>query len=108
MTLEATLTVTVTDAATFQFQVENTGDSPVDLQFSSGKQADIAVSADGEERWRWSEGLMFTQALQTRTLAPGETFEQEFVWEAPPDGEYSATATLEANLRQTAETTFSV
>lgn len=108
MSLESTLDATVDDAVEFQFRVRNTGDSPVDLQFRSGKVADVTVSDGDEEVWRWSDDRMFTQALQSRTLAPGETLEQAFTWDDPQPGRYTATGTLAAQQDAEATTTLSV
>ena len=108
MALEAHLEVSVNSTATFTFSVTNGEDSPVELTFRSGKVADVAVTESGEEVWRWSDGRMFTQALQTRTLDSGETVEQEFVWEDPPAGEYEAVATLASEPGAEADATFTV
>lgn len=106
MALDSHLDVTVTDTAVeFTFTVTNADTEPVDLEFRSGKAADIAVSEDDRERWRWSEGKLFTQALQTETLAPGESFLQEGVWQDPPPGEYTAEAWMETRTLQLAERT---
>ena len=115
MTLEPSLTATVTgETVTFEFRVENAGESPVELTFSSGQTADVAVyegttiTAEDEPVWRWSDGMMFTQALQTRTLPPGDTITEEFTWETESGGEYTARGTLTADREMTAETTISV
>jgi hypothetical protein len=84
------------DAVTFAFTVENDASAPADLQFRSGKLADVAVFDDGDEIWRWSDGRVFTQALRTETLDPGESLVHEMTWGDPPAGEYTAEATLEA------------
>lgn len=108
MTLEATLDATLDGDVEFRFSVVNAGDSPVELQFRSGKVADIAVFEGGEEVWRWSEGRLFTQALQSWTLAPGESTDQRFTWENPPPGTYTARATLEADRDAEATTSMTV
>lgn len=97
MSLEGDLEITVEgQRATFAFTVENGGTQPIDLEFRSGKVADVVVYEDGAAVWRWSEEQMFTQMLETQTLAPGEGFTQEMVWDDPPPGEYTAEASLDA------------
>ena len=109
MTLEATLDPTVDDDVEFVFHVVNTGTDPIELTFRSGLTADLTVyDADGETVWQWSEGRMFTQAVERATLDPGEAFEQQFRWNEPPDGTYTAVATLEAETTVEAQTTVSV
>ena len=109
MTLEASLDATVDEDAEFVFHVVNTGTDPVELTFRSGQTADLTVyDADGETVWQWSEGRMFTQAIERATLDPGEAFEQQFLWNEPPDGTYTAVATLEADMDAEAQTTVSI
>lgn len=96
MSLDAGLDVTATpDSVEFAFTVENATPETVDLEFRSGLVADFAVFDDGEEVWRFSDGKMFTQALQSETLAPGETFTYPAKWEEPVPGEYEVIATLQ-------------
>jgi hypothetical protein len=95
MPLEADLDVsTGADRVSFTFVVTNRGSEPVELTFPSGQVADVVVSADGDTVWRWSGDRMFTQALRTRTLAPGESVSDTMTWDAPPSGEYIAEASL--------------
>jgi archaellum component FlaG (FlaF/FlaG flagellin family) len=97
MSLDGHLAVDVTDGAVaFAFTVENVGTEPIELEFRSGKVADVAVYNDGVEIWRWSEGRMFTQAIQTETLDPGELLSREVAWDDPRSGAYTAVASLEA------------
>lgn len=97
MSLDGYLTVTVDSAAVeFVFTVRNENTEAVDLEFRSGKMTDVAVSKAGVEVWSWSEGQMFTQAIQTETLGPGKSFTHEMIWNDPPRGEYTAAASLEA------------
>ena len=85
-----------TDRVSFTFTVENAGDDPVILSFRDACTADFAV-LDGEtERWRWSRGRMFTQALQSESLDPGESVTYEGEWQNPEAGTHTAVATLEA------------
>lgn len=98
MPLDSHLAVTVADTAVeFAFTVTNADTEPANLEFRSGKAADVVVYEDGSERWRWSDGKLFTQALETETLAPGESFVHEGVWQDPPPGRYAAEASLAAS-----------
>lgn len=110
MNLDGRLDVIVTaQDVTFEFGVTNAGSESVDLEFRSGAHADVAVNDDGTEVWRWGEGRMFTQAIETETLAPGERFAHEMTWEDPPSGEYTAEAELlSTNVRVTERASFSV
>ena len=108
MTLEADLDVSVDSDAVFRFSVTNGGASPVELTFRTGQIADVAVTESDEEVWRWSDGRMFTQVITSRALDPGETIEQEFVWEDPPSGEYQAVATLASKPTSRASASFKI
>jgi len=107
MTLDSTLAVAVDGAVTFTYTV--TADEPVELQFTSGKVADVVVSnASGEQVWQWGHNRMFTQALQSRTVRPDAPLEQTFTWSDPAPGEYVAVAELDANQSVQAEESFRV
>ena len=54
------------------FDLENTGMEPLDLSFSSGQRADVVLSREGVEEYRWSADKAFTEAIETVTIAPGE------------------------------------
>lgn len=110
MPLEADLDPTVTaDTVEFVFTVENTGTDPVDLDFRSGQAADVTVVRDDDEAWRWSDGRLFTQALRSETVAPGDSRVYEMTWETPEPGTYEAVATLEAaNVSVEAQAGFEV
>ena len=96
MSLDATLDVaTGRDGVEFTFTVQNAGTEFVELEFRSGLIADFVVSEDGEEVWRWSDGRMVTQAIETEALAPGESFSYSAVWEAAKSGEYVVDAVLQ-------------
>lgn len=97
MALEGTLAVSVDpDAVDFEFEVTNAGTEPVTLEFPSGQLADIAVSDATGEVWRWSDGRLFTQAIESRRLAPNESLLHVATWSDPPSGAYTAEAVLAA------------
>ncbi|WP_256687417.1 BsuPI-related putative proteinase inhibitor [Halococcus qingdaonensis] len=98
MALTGTLDATVeSDRVSFTFTVANDGDDPVTLSFRDSCSADFAVLDGDEERWRWSHGRMFTQALQSESIDPGESVSYEGEWEQPEAGTHTAVATLEAD-----------
>ncbi len=95
MALTSSLDATVEDGAVrFTYAVTNDGETPVELSFRSGQSFDVWVERDGDERWRYSDGRMFTQALRSETLEPGETTRYSTTWEDPASGEYEARAVL--------------
>lgn len=52
--------------------VANPTGEDVVLSFPSGQQGDVVLrSADGTEAYRWSDGMMFTQALADVALPAG-------------------------------------
>jgi hypothetical protein len=111
--LDASLEVTVDSGGTsvqFTLVVENASNDPVEVTFRDAGNADFAVlTADGEERWRWSEGRAFAQVLRPARFEPGESATFEAEWPAPEPGDYTAVGELrtrEAEVR--AETPFSV
>ncbi|MFD1512079.1 BsuPI-related putative proteinase inhibitor [Halomarina rubra] len=107
--LTGELAVETGDSVRFHYTVENTGEEAVELTFRDGGHADCAVFDGEEEVWRWSAGRMFTQAIGHETLAPGDTSEFGFEWDAPAPGEYTARAELRAQEEACeCETTFSV
>ena len=76
--------------------LENTSQQSIELQFRSGQLYEIELfNARGQGLWTWSDGMMFTQALQEIRLAPGESRRfsgsvplQGRDGEALPDGVY--------------------
>lgn len=110
MALDGQLDVGVSpEAVEFTFSVTNVGDEPMTLRFRSGLAADIAVYRGDAELWRWSDGRLFTQALWSETLAPGESLTHEAAWPDPGPGNYEAVGRLEAeNAEVEASAAFTV
>ncbi len=75
---------TIEDSVRFTFMATNASDAPLELTFPTGQSFDFVVMENGRELWRWSEDRMFTQAIRTETLAPGETRTYHAVWQPPP------------------------
>ena len=56
--------------------VRNEGTEAYTVAHPTGQNYDFALlDAKGREIWRWSDGMAFTQALQTYALAPGASEE---------------------------------
>ncbi len=110
MTLEGSLTVTVGATVTFSLTVTNTSDAPTTITFPDGRQVDVAVFADdGDDPiWRWSEGRMFTQAVEHLELEPGGSRSWTREWIDPSPGHLRAVAELVAECHLTAAATFHV
>lgn len=108
--LDATLAVSVGDDVVFEFEVVNTGTESVDLQFPSGKTADVTVSdaETNETVWQWSADKLFTQVVESQTLESTESLEAVYTWENPTPGDYIAVATLESDVRAADRVEFSV
>lgn len=109
MAIECTVSVDVgTDRATLVLSVANGGVDPTEVTFRDAGRADFVVRADGEERWRWSEGRMFAQVVETVELAPGESFEIRAEWTDPAPGQYELLGELRGDPACRARTDFSV
>jgi hypothetical protein len=81
--------------------ITNTSQQPVTLRFSSGRRYDFVVSQGGNEIWRWSYGMAFTQAFTSTEIAPGRTVSYTGYWSqqdndghAVPAGTYQVTGTV--------------
>jgi hypothetical protein len=108
--LDATLTVEVSDSeVAFTLGVTNTGSDAETLEFRSGRTAEFRVADDGAVVWRSGDGQMFTQALRSEDLEPGETLTETATWSEPTPGTYTIEATLDArNVDVTVEDSFAV
>jgi len=59
---------------TWLLDVTNETSTARTLHFRSGQDADVVLLRNGEEIYRWSTGMFFTQALRDVTAAPGVPF----------------------------------
>lgn len=65
----------------FQMSLKNKSESPIDFTFSSGQKFELTVhDQHHKELYRYSKDKMFTQAFQTVTLMPNETYDFSDVW----------------------------
>lgn len=96
---------------TVTFTARNRAEGPLTLTFPSGQLYDVVIGLPERPTvvWRWSQGQFFTQALTTRTLAPGEALTLTATWDQRnqaglqvPTGVYAATAVLLAGGQPTA------
>lgn len=55
------------------YTIKNIGSAPITYRFTSGKQFDIWVTYNGNEVYRLSDGMMYSQAFTNITLDPGES-----------------------------------
>ena len=107
--LDAALATAETDdGVALSLRIENAGPEPVTLQFRTGQRAEFTAYSAGEGAgdsaegradpvWRYGASQMFTQALGSETIDPGEAVGYEGTWRDPPAGTYrvvgEATAT---------------
>jgi hypothetical protein len=94
----SSLDVTVDREVSFALKVTNVAEKRLELTFPSGQTHEIVVfDTTGRPVWRWSEGRLFTQALQNRVVGSDDsvTFEERWSPEGL-HGTFTAVATLRA------------
>jgi hypothetical protein len=99
---EATLEIEPTkEAAIFNLTFSNQSDEVAEVSFSSGQRFEIVVSdTKGNEVYRYSEGKMFTMAIQMLKLEAGDqlTFQDSWDYKVKGNkvdlGEYKVVATV--------------
>ncbi|WP_027963913.1 BsuPI-related putative proteinase inhibitor [Halalkalibacillus halophilus] len=75
-------TETEEEYVTFQMNLTNDTEDEVELTFNSAQRYEIVISdAEGEEVYRYSDDMMFTQAIDYVDLAAGDTLELEQQWD---------------------------
>lgn len=86
-------------ALRFALDLTNESSKSVELAFPNGQTHDFVVmDSAGREVYRWAEGRMFTQSVQTKPLDHGETMRiGERTTTALPHGSYVAVATLRSS-----------
>lgn len=57
----------------FVLEVENVSADDIELTYPSAAKFDFILSSAGQELWRRTEGLRFTQAVESESLASGMT-----------------------------------
>lgn len=93
--LTPSLDVSIEDGVRFAFHVVNAGAKKLEVKFPDGRTHDVVVlDSVGREVWRWSDGRMFTQAMQAKVLRTSDALRYEGAWQNPKPGTYVAIATL--------------
>lgn len=93
--LAPTLDVSIEDGVRFAFAVTNEGPKKLEVRFPDGRTHDVVVlDSIGREVWRWSEGRLFTQAMQNRVLRTSDSIRFVEAWKPAAPGRYVAVATL--------------
>lgn len=93
--LAPSLDVAINDGVQFNFDVTNAGARKVELLFNDGRTHDIVVMDTlGREVWRWSDGRLFTQTVQSKVLRASDTMSFAEAWTDPKPGSYIAVASL--------------
>jgi hypothetical protein len=80
--LGSTMTATVAgDSVRFELHITNVTPEPISLEFATSQRYDFEVADSGGARlWRWSDAMMFAQALDADVLAPGESRRYGTAW----------------------------
>jgi hypothetical protein len=83
----------------FALSVLNNTKKTVELKFPSGQTHDFVVlDSLGKTVWRWSDGRMFTQAMQSKAVKASDTLTIADRWNARgAHGTYVAVATLKTD-----------
>jgi hypothetical protein len=94
--LATSLNVSVENGVTLTLNITNTSERRVELTFPSGQTHDFAVlDSAGKVVWQWSEGRLFTQAMQNKLLTSRESAKYQERWNAQGlVGKFTAVATL--------------
>lgn len=84
------------DRVDFILSIANNTKKAIELRFPTSQTHDFAVlDRHGRTVWRWSEGRMFTQAMQSKIVKAKDTLTITDDWDARnAHGEYIAVATL--------------
>jgi hypothetical protein len=72
----------------FTLRIVNIAGRATELTFPSSKQYDFWVTRGSREIWRWSDGRLFTQAVEKRTIDPQSQVVLGEPWAAGPAGVY--------------------
>lgn len=77
----------------------NATDADISLTFTTGQRVEFTLSNDSGEVYRWSDGMLFTQAIEEVDLSAGATLPHVVRGEATvlPPGSYTARAWITAS-----------
>jgi hypothetical protein len=95
------------DSVRFTLRITNTSGRPLELTFPTGQSFDFVVTQDGRQVWRWSDDMMFTQAIRNERLAAEETRTYSETWRPRPGmrGEFTVQGTLTAQQHRVEQRT---
>jgi hypothetical protein len=84
------------DSVRLELHVTNATEGALRLEFATSQRYDFAISdEEGAEVWRWSDDMMFAQALGAEALLAGESRRYGASWSgAGRAGEFTATGRL--------------
>jgi hypothetical protein len=86
----------------FALELKNPGDKLTEVRFANGKTHDFVVLNDrDQEVWRWSDGRLFTQTLQTKQLQRDEAVRFTATWDTAAPGRYRLVASLNSDSYDT-------
>ncbi|GAA0454883.1 BsuPI-related putative proteinase inhibitor [Alkalibacillus silvisoli] len=76
------------DSVKFDMKLIHEGEDDMTISFSSGQKFEVVVTdlESDEELYRFSEGMMFTQAIVMEDLSPGDELEFQDSWDYMKDG----------------------
>lgn len=93
--LEGVLDVRVGEAVDLDFVVTQRSDRRLELSFPDGRTHEVVIlDASGAPVWQWSQGRLFTRAMQQRVLRRGDQLAFRERWVPKKPGAYTAVATL--------------
>jgi len=69
-----------------RFKKKNILRVPLTLTYRTSQKVDFRVTRDDRLVWQWSQGRVFTQAITTDRLEPGEEIVYREVWNQRADG----------------------
>ncbi len=94
----ADLGMAVQDPVIWPFDLANRTANDLVLTFADGQRIELTLSDDSGEVYRWSDGMLFTQAIEEYSLAAGAVFPFILQGEATglPAGTYIAKAWVTA------------
>ena len=81
----------------FTMRVTNIAGRTAELTFPTSKQYDFWVTRGRDEIWRWSDGRLFTQAVEKRTIDPQSAIALSEPWTADRAGDYTVHGELLAD-----------
>jgi hypothetical protein len=81
-TLAGKFDVAVANGVHLAFHVSNGAAKAVELNFPNGHTYDFVVTdTTGREIWKWSDGRLFTQAMQNKVLGREESVAYRADWD---------------------------